>query len=375
MTTPIDVNDLTFGCELETVIPAGTIPVGAYHNGRQVAALPPGWTVERDCSINCPAGHEAAEFVSPILKGADGLKQVKQVCDWLNAVGAKVNKSTGFHVHIGWAGDAEALKRLTHYVANFEKALFASSGTRSREEGSFCRPIREADSYTSRFRDAANAANLGLPSNRYHLLNLTNLETYRKQTVEFRVFSGTTNATKALGYIRLCLGIVEKALRTARQPKWIGKTPVETSPFHRKGGEGQTELTRLFYALGWTKGDSKHIFGNIQPEGLPTIEDAKVEIMRLGKKYDTRAEIADNQAPATTSGEWDAATWTAWENQLRPGTAVNVVVQGDRVLEPTTFVRRYPRSLQIRFADGSLHLLPRFHNAHRYDGLRVFPIS
>ena len=60
---------------------------------------------------------------------------------------------------------------------------------------------------------------------------------------------------------------------------------MDSSPIHRSG-EGQTALTRLFYFLGWTKGREDHTFGDIQPEGLPTIEAGKKELMRLARKYD-----------------------------------------------------------------------------------------
>src|SRR5215471_8467459 len=105
MTAAINVNDLTFGVELEVTLPAGTCPVGSYHNGVQVPQLPPGWTAERDGSIQASPGYLAAEIVSPVLQGADGLRQLKAVCDWLVSVQAKVNKSTGFHVHVGFRRD------------------------------------------------------------------------------------------------------------------------------------------------------------------------------------------------------------------------------------------------------------------------------
>ena len=95
---PVHVNDLTFGVELEVTLPLGTCPVGGYHNGFQVPQLPPGWKVERDSSIIPGPGYMAAEIVSPVLRGADGLRQLKAICDWLNSVNARVNRSTGFHV-------------------------------------------------------------------------------------------------------------------------------------------------------------------------------------------------------------------------------------------------------------------------------------
>jgi hypothetical protein len=93
------------------------------------------------------------------------------------------------------------------------------------------------------------------------------------------------NSGQPVSYVRLCLAIVEKALALKKLPKWVAKTPVATSPIHRSG-DGQTALTRLFYGLGWTKGRESHTFGDIQPEGLPTIEATKKELMRLARRYD-----------------------------------------------------------------------------------------
>jgi hypothetical protein len=374
----IDVNLMTFGVEFETCIPFGAISVGNYHNGRAIQGLPEGWEAQSDCSIRCPANHNAAEIVSPVLRGADGIRQIKIVCDWLQSIGAKVNRSTGFHVHIGWDGDLAALKRLTCYVSNFEKALFASTGTHSREVGHFCQPIRSSQSYIERFRDGTTA---GLPTQRYHALNLTNLGTNRN-TVEFRVFAGTINATKAIGYIRLCLGLVEKASRSTREPKWVGKTIVETSPFHRKG-EGQTELARLFYALGWTKGDSKHVFGDIQPEGLPTIDDTKKELMRLGRKYDGGAEDGpdpeSDPAPASWS-DWTPETWNIWERRLCRGQRVHVCITGDQSPGGLTecdavFIRRFPTVIAVQVSHLSTPIrVARFHNRARTPQNCITPI-
>jgi Putative amidoligase enzyme len=285
----VNVNDLTFGVELEVTLPAGTCTVGCYHHGVQVPQLPTGWKAERDCSIQAGPGYMAAEIVSSVLKGADGLRQLKAVCDWLNSVGAKVNRSTGFHVHVGFDHtNAKALHRLVSLVANFEKALFAATGTHSREQNHYCQGISADHNFVTAFR-ATRVARPDLCSDRYHVLNLANLISHGKPTVEFRVFAGTTNALKATGYVRLCLGIVEKALAMKKLPKWVAKTPIETSPIHRNG-EGQTALTRLFYGLGWTKGREDHTFGDVQAEELPTIEATKKELMRLARKYDGRGE-------------------------------------------------------------------------------------
>jgi hypothetical protein len=287
MTAPaINVNDLTFGIEIETAMPRGVVHVGGCHCGVQIPQLPEGWRAERDGSIRCPAEHEACEIVSPVLKGEDGIRQVLQVLAWLNSVGAKVNRSTGFHVHVGWNGDAETTKRLVFLVSNFEKALFAATGTRSREQGHYCQPIQSDSRFQIVYRDGCR----GCVTERYHVLNVTNLggSSY-KRTVEFRVFSGTLNPIKAIGYIRLCLGLAEKALSMKKVTGWAAKATKESSPIHRSG-EGQTALTRLFYGLGWTKGRESHTFGNVTTEEAPALEAIKKELMRLARKYDKGTE-------------------------------------------------------------------------------------
>jgi hypothetical protein len=287
-------SELTFGIEIETAMPRGVIAVGGYHSGCQVPQLPPGWRAERDCSIQCPAGHEPAEIVSPVIRGVDGVRQILAVCKWLNEVGAKVNRSTGFHVHVGWVGDDKALRRLVCLTSQYEKAIFASTGTHSREQSQFCRGVREDRCYQTNFKDGRG----GDIGNRYHVLNLTNLGAYRKNTVEFRAFSGTTNATKVLGYVRLCLGIVEKALNSTQTPKWEPKNPSEKNSITRSG-HGQTELARLFYRLGWTKGTSKQVYGEVLADDAPSLEEIKKELMRLARKYDGPEE--NNSQPILNS--------------------------------------------------------------------------
>ncbi len=278
----MQASEMTFGCEFEVTLPAANCPTaGNYHQGIQIPGLPTGWNAQRDASIQCTVhGHVGVEIVSPVLKGVEGLRQVQLVCKWLQENGARVNKSTGFHVHVGCRREEGLLGKVAFLVANFEKALYAATGTKNRERGSYCRPIQNDTRYQQRFVSGQRAS-----TDRYHSLNLTNLDLGRKPTVEFRVFAGTTNAIKAIGYIRLCLAVVEKAHATKRKPKWVAKTPVASSPITR-GGEGQTCLNRLFYTLGWTKGREDRVFGEVVADDLPSIQTCKQELMRLASKYD-----------------------------------------------------------------------------------------
>ena len=281
----MNTNEMTFGIEIECAMPnTRPLSVGGRHRGHQVAGLPQGWNAQADCSIQAPRGYYGVEIVSPILKGNDGAAQVATVCATLNEWGAKVNQSTGLHVHVGFAYDnKDALERLAYLVANFEVALFAATGTHARESSHYCKSIR-AD-YRSLTWNQSTSRLGATAMDRYHTLNLSNLITGEKPTVEFRMFAGTTNATKILGYARLCLGLVQRAHEAQRRTNWEAKSPVATSPIHRSG-IGQTEMCRLFYQLGWTKGRTNTVYGGIEAPNAPTIADCKKELMRLAAKYD-----------------------------------------------------------------------------------------
>ena len=70
----MNVEDITFGIEIETTVPAGTLRIGYHGHGCSIPGLD-GWKADRDPSIRATRGHEACEFVSPVFKGSEGLKQ------------------------------------------------------------------------------------------------------------------------------------------------------------------------------------------------------------------------------------------------------------------------------------------------------------
>lgn len=268
------VEHLTFGVEIETTIPAGRLLIGPHGSGYEIPTLP-GWKADRDPSIRTTVrGHEACEFVSPVFKGIEGLRKLLADVAAIRAMGAKVNKSCGLHIHVGFdKHNAELVEKLATLVSNFEKAIYASTGTKARERGRWCNGL-------NRYGCAGNAVQASQRC-RYHVCNFAT----RLPTVEFRPFASTLNGVKIAGYVRLCLALVERALTVKRVTDWTAKTPVESSPIHR-GGEGETALTRLFYQIGWTKGRQSHTHGDLSGTGIPSIKRTKKEFVRLAKKYD-----------------------------------------------------------------------------------------
>ena len=283
-------NEIAFGIEFETTLPTNdTTPIGPYHHGYQVPWLPSGWKAERDGSIKTFApNRKGCEFVSPKLQGAAGVREVENAIDKINERGARVNHTCGLHITVTWNGDAAALARLISLVGNHEKAIFASTGTRRREQTVYSKKIKNYGN-----KDAAKTR---CESDRYHLLNLTHLA-QGKNRIEFRAFAGTLNKTKVVGYLMMVLGLVELALNTKRCADWdYAKKEGTKSCWDRPGaGEGETEINRLFYRLGWTKGWykgdlSKTKFGEIADESAAAnFKEIKKKLIEMGRKYDTAA--------------------------------------------------------------------------------------
>jgi hypothetical protein len=282
----MNANEMTFGIEIETVAPDAAVQndglrIGPYRRGIQVPYLPAGWKAEADGSIDNSNGGHRCEIVSPVLRGAEGLAQVAEVVKTLEAKGHRVNASTGVHVHVGWKRewDSAALARLVTITAYVEKGLYAITGTKNRERGRYCGGVRKYGNEKD--------AKPNLDRNRYHALNLTNLAHGTKDTVEFRVFSGSLNAVKVLGWIQVCLGLVERALSGKRMPKW---NPGPLKGGWKKAGPGQSEAERLMGYLAWGAGYARihgRQFGWISD--LVPQDEVKAEFRRLAKKYDAMA--------------------------------------------------------------------------------------
>jgi hypothetical protein len=282
----MNASDLTFGIEIETIAPDSAIRddglrIGPYKRGIQVPYLPEGWKAEQDGSINNGNGGHKCEIVSPVLNGAAGLAQVVEVLRTLEAKGHKVNASCGVHVHVGWKRDwsSDALARLVTIVAYVEKGLYAITGTKNRERGIYCGGVRKYGD-DKRAKDHLEQA-------RYHALNLTNLARGTKDTIEFRVFSESLQAVKVIGWIQVCLGLVERALVGKRMPSW---NPKPLSGGWKKKGEGQSEAERLMGYLAWGAGYAR-IHGGRQygwlADAIPQ-KEIKAEFRRLAKKYDAQ---------------------------------------------------------------------------------------
>jgi hypothetical protein len=296
-----------WGCELEvtiaeTAIRERGIQIGGYHHGIQLPApFPQGWTAERDASIYTDRpGHVGVEIVSPILKGADGIEQVKWVAGILREMGAAVSTSCGMHCHIGvasvvgldYTAVAAWVGKLLSNTAMHETALYASTGTHRRETGRYSRSVKLQKQAADKVRKAPDSRKpealrdvvYGL--DRYHALNLTNLFT-SKRTCEYRFAAGTLSDEKLVGHICTCLALAERATETTRM-NWDAVASERT---YSNRGKGLRELNRFFYLAGWTLGRREVGKAEVSLAGwIAPLEDLKPvqrTMRRLARKYDS----------------------------------------------------------------------------------------
>jgi hypothetical protein len=206
------------------------------------------WKVVADASLQ---GSQCFELVSPILEGERGLMEVAIVADALEAAGAKVNGSCGFHVHVdGRDLNVDQLKRVSKMWLKYENCFDALVGA-SRRQNRYCKSVaskfvtldqgfKTIDSARD-LRQLICAVNGDGPtsghSSRYHKLNLESM--LRHGTVEFRQHGGTVNGEKMVNWIKLVIGFVvagaeAKTIRTTGAGKFANLMVICPDAYTRK---------------------------------------------------------------------------------------------------------------------------------------------
>ena len=213
---------LTFGVELELTLPqsiqshqqlAERLQDSGF-DARAVGymkAVTPYWKICTDASICCSRDNPncvSCEFVSPILRGEEGLHQISVLFGLLSQLGASVNSSAGFHVHVGSAGFSfDALKKICANFVKFEQA-FDSLVPASRrgvnnkflqshqyQHGLRTNGVINASILNCKSRKELQRSLNGPNGNdRYFKLNIQRLGN-ESPTIEFRQHSGTASVS------------------------------------------------------------------------------------------------------------------------------------------------------------------------------------
>lgn len=205
-----NANTLTFGVECETYNVIRDALIREVEQ-RNISIQSEGYNhrdnnqyykIVSDASIQ---GANGQEVVSPILKGKQGLNSLKMVCDSLNAIGAKVNKSTGLHVHF----DASKISDL-HFVQifkNYQKLesvidSFMPQSRRAQNNG-YCKSLQGLNYGNCATKSDIIRAN----GTRYRKVNAESYLSHK--TVEFRQHSGTTEYEKIANWINFLRKLIQ----------------------------------------------------------------------------------------------------------------------------------------------------------------------
>lgn len=154
------------------------------------------------------------ELVSPVLKGREGLEEIKKVCAVLNRLGCKVDKRCGLHVH-HYAGDLSVKNFRNLYIsyAKYEGLIDTLQPiSRRGNNNQYCRSL-----ITYGYNELVERLDRCKTINdircifgtRYMKLNI---ESYVKYgTIEFRQCAGTTDASKIINWIMFTQLMVERS--------------------------------------------------------------------------------------------------------------------------------------------------------------------
>lgn len=143
-------------------------------------ALPLWAGVTGDGSINPTEG--SAHEVRVLLVRRELEPRLFRLCKRLEALGLRVNRSCGLHVHLDQRGQTEQQVERRAKIMDAWLCALQELVPSSRRDNSYCR-------FGTSWKD------------RYHAVNLCSFSAHR--TLEVRLHSGTTDYTKILAWVRL----------------------------------------------------------------------------------------------------------------------------------------------------------------------------
>ena len=177
------------------------------------------WKIVPDATISTETGYKAMELVSPPLAGRDGFAQLQKACEVVNELGAKVNRSCGFHVHHDARDfDLEAWKIIVKSYLKYEKTIDELMAPSRRGAGT--QWVRSLTGHYAGYtlEDVWQRADsaydtwdlLCMFGTRYIKLNLEAFDMHG--TVEYRQHGGTTDFAKMAAWVCLTQGFVNRAV-------------------------------------------------------------------------------------------------------------------------------------------------------------------
>ena len=186
------------------------------------------WTMKDDSSVSGAGLELISGNANNVLQGTQGLNELFIITEALKVAKAKVNSSTGIHVH-----HSNRDLNLSHQnqiinLYNSNSIAIAAMLPNSRVNNSYARPLQVDLTSTLQNDVADNNDNSYLTQSqnnlsRYSVINFTNV------TVEFRQHSGTIEFEKIKNWIVFTQAIINESIRRVDNKKTDNKMTVDMS--------------------------------------------------------------------------------------------------------------------------------------------------
>jgi len=209
-------NEITFGVELETCSSE------YYSNVLGIDKILSDWKISYDATVN-----DGVEIISPILRFcSNDLKKLKFVCNLLDENGFYIDNSCGGHIHFGFSyfKDIDEFNTFLNLYSNVEDIIYLiCNHSKSKLRPQTLRYAKKIKPILEKVIDSQNdwicsddlndyadfiKSNF---SNRYYGMNLKNINSEEKNTIEFRMPNGEINFDELIINIRLFAKLMEKS--------------------------------------------------------------------------------------------------------------------------------------------------------------------
>lgn len=162
------------------------------------------------------------ELVSPILRGLNDLKNISKLFEIINKCNAKVNDSTGLHVHIGKENNynLEDLKKIAHNYLKYESSIDLVMPINRRGNNNsmiksnrllFPKNNKETRLIIENINSIDDFLKIMNDNDKHFKINFLSL--LRQNTIEFRHHGGTLNIIEADSWIRFVILFVYNSIR------------------------------------------------------------------------------------------------------------------------------------------------------------------
>lgn len=254
-----------YGIEMYTLVrklqDAGLSAIAASYSGSRYDL----WQVKPDGSIN---GRYGFEVVSPVLRGAEGVEQVKTALRVVRENGGDANKSCGFHIH--WGVSDWRIKKFRNFYkrwGKFEKGIDLLQPESRRDDNAYyTKSVYSSVVYDHTTRNIAgtvkhfwnaidrcrslNQLRSTVQGNgRYNKLNIQKF--HRTGTIEIRHHSGTFKEDKVVGWIELTGSLIADTDNSKGLKAWTGSVDAKKVLDTLLGATvrvgGISSATRTFY--------------------------------------------------------------------------------------------------------------------------------